>query len=60
MKIALIGEDAFFDIGKGYMIKIGSRAEVEATDVNGVADLVCKALMAHQFETMNTNGQRKH
>lgn len=61
MKIFLMGNMAFVDIYKGYMLCIGSKAEVDAASPQHLIEMIHEAIAYSQFRSINVSkGQTLH
>ena len=52
MTVYLVGDNAFVDIGNGFLICIGTKEEAETADQVKLAEMITRALTLRRFESM--------
>lgn len=55
MRIFLLDDMAFVDLNAGYLLCIGTKAEVDKADAVRIADMVKEAIAASQFRSIETS-----
>lgn len=61
MDIYLLGNWAFVDMGKGYMLCIGTKEDVDAADAAEIGKMVQEAIAVAKFRSMGSmKGGKTH
>lgn len=60
MTIYLVGDDAFIEIVPNYLLKIGTREEVQNADAEEIAQRVQQAIAIKEWDALQTLGQTQH
>lgn len=60
VKIVIVKEDAFVDLGNGYCMFIGTKAEVEHATPTEVAHMIHEALAYNEYKSIPREGERVH
>ena len=54
MKIYFMGNDAFYDIGDGYLICIGTKKEIAEATLEQIVSMVAEAIAYSQYRGIET------
>jgi hypothetical protein len=55
MKIYLMGDSAFVDVGKGYLLCIGSKTEVDEAKPGRLLDMIEEAIAHSKWRSMESS-----
>lgn len=55
MKLSVLKKMVFVDIGKGYMLAIGTEEEVQQATIEQVGQMILEAIALSQFRDIDTH-----